>query len=154
MSVKHVIIGGWDASGHKTLFCRFYRQPLIQPRLYRSDRLCDRSFIAQSLLNYTIKMPSYPKFPELYHNTKGDTNYDSWIINIKVSLRPKGLWACTQEALPEGASASLKNKHIDSADMITHYVSGGVKAKLPPNTFDDGYLMLTGIKQILVPAAE
>jgi hypothetical protein len=92
-----------------------------------------------------------PKFPELYHHVNGDTNYDSWIINIKALLRLKGLWACTQEPLLPTASQALKNKHIESADMITHHISGGVKAKLAIDDFDDGYLMLTGI---IIPATE
>jgi hypothetical protein len=95
-----------------------------------------------------------PKFPDLYYNADSDTNHDSWIINIKAKLRPKGLWACTQTAHSDRASEALKNKHIDTADMITHHISGGVKAKLPATVFDDGYLMLTEIKNIIVPATE
>ena len=95
-----------------------------------------------------------PKFPDLYYNADGDTNHDSWIINIKAKLRPKGLWACTQTALSDRASEALKNKHIDAADMITHYISGGVKAKLPVTAFDDRYLMLTKIRDIIVPATK
>ena len=90
---------------------------------------------------------------ELYYKTNGDTNHDTWIINIRALLRPQGLWACTQDPLPEGASAALRNQHVASADMITPYVSAEVKAKLPRNAFDDGYLMLSEIKKI-VPTPE
>jgi len=97
---------------------------------------------------------SSKRFPELTHDVNGETNHDSWIINIKALLRPKGLWQCTQEPLPENPSTALKNKHIDSADMITHHISGGVKAKLAASVFDDGYLMLSAISGLIIPATE
>jgi hypothetical protein len=97
---------------------------------------------------------SSKRFPELTHDVNSETNHDSWIINIKALLCPKGLWQCTQEPLPENPSTALKNKHIDSTDMITYHISGGVKAKLAASVFDDGYLMLSTISGLIIPATK
>lgn len=96
----------------------------------------------------------HARFPALYYNTDGQTNHDSWIINVKAKLRPKGLWDATQTPLPDPASAAQQKKHIDAADQITHHITEGAKAKLERAVFDDGYLMLNAIKRIITLATE
>jgi hypothetical protein len=97
---------------------------------------------------------SSKRFPELIYDVNSNTNYNSWIINIKALLRPKGLWQYMQEPLPENPFTALKNKYIDSTDMITYHISGSIKAKLAISIFDNGYLILSAISKLIIPATE
>ncbi|RDL33074.1 uncharacterized protein BP5553_08513 [Venustampulla echinocandica] len=71
------------------------------------------------------------KFPDLVHNHDGTQNFDPWKINAKVELRPKKVWQYTQKPLPLNTNATLKEKHADAADMLTHHILQEVKDKLP-----------------------
>ena len=77
-----------------------------------------------------------------------------WIINIKALLRPKGLSQCTQEPLPETPFIALKNKHIDSANIITYHISGNIKAKLAAIIFNNEYLILPAISELIIPTTK
>jgi hypothetical protein len=81
-----------------------------------------------------------------------EDNFDTWIIDARASLRKLKLWDVCQKALPPYATTAQKEKHIDAADELILIISSNIKARLTDAEQNDGYLLLTKLKEINSPA--
>ena len=77
---------------------------------------------------------------------EGGKNFHTWYIDVRALLRCEKLWIFANSSKDEleGTAAyhEYDEKVIDAADLITLHVSDFVKAQMPGEIFDDGYLML------------
>lgn len=89
----------------------------------------------------------------------GESNYATWLMDVKALLRRHKIWDITQEAAPvptaddqrTTAIKNYNNKDIEAADLLTPTLSDGVKLELSPNHFDSGYLMLKRLDERYAP---
>ena len=81
-----------------------------------------------------------------------EDNFSSWFVDIRAELRTKKLWKYTQEPYEsEGTQARWEEKAQEAADIMTPTISSGVKRRLTEAEFNDGYLMLTRLRELLQP---
>lgn len=83
-----------------------------------------------------------------------DENYDTWVIDARAKLRQNKLWTATQTPLAANASAAMKEKHIDAADILMPILSKYVKVKLTEDEQNDGYLLWEKLKALYTPAKD
>jgi hypothetical protein len=89
----------------------------------------------------------------------GESNYTTWLMDVKALLRRHKIWDITQEVIPATTSddknitaiKNYNNKNIEAADLLTLTLSDGVKLELSPNHFDSGYLMLKRLDERYAP---
>ena len=80
-----------------------------------------------------------------------EENFDDWLIDIRVHLRPKKLWQCTQTASDDKEN---QEKVEQAADAMTPTISVDVKQKLIEEDFNDGYKMLRHLEALLKPSTD
>ena len=81
-----------------------------------------------------------------------EDNFSLWFVDIRAELRTKKLWKYTQEPYEsDGIQARWEEKAQESADLMTPTISSGVKRRLTEAEFNDGYLMLTRLRELLQP---
>ena len=84
-----------------------------------------------------------------------ETNFSTWFVDTRAELRSKKLWKYTQELEdPEAtaaATAKWEEKAQESADLMTPTISSGVKQRLTEAEFNNGYLMLSRLRELLQP---
>lgn len=83
-----------------------------------------------------------------------DTNYSTWLVDIRAILRQKKLWEAVQEPLTSESTKAIVTKHEEAADIVTITISASVKQRLVDSEFNDAYLMLTKLQTLFAPATE
>jgi hypothetical protein len=69
-------------------------------------------------------------------------------------LRKQKLWDVCQKALPPYATTTQKEKHINAADELILIISPNIKARLTNAEQNNGYLLLTKLKEINNPVTD
>ena len=85
-----------------------------------------------------------------------ESNFSSWFVDIRAELRTKKLWKYTQEAQNQeestpAAVTKWEEKAQEAADLMTPTISSGVKQRLTEAEFNDGFLMLRHLRELLQP---
>ena len=83
-----------------------------------------------------------------------ENNFSSWFVNIRAELRTKKLWKYTQEPQEESTPAGVtkwEEKAQESADLMTPTISSEVKQRLTEAEFNNGFLMLRHLRELLQP---
>jgi len=83
-------------------------------------------------------------------------NYHEWLVDIRAFLRREKLWKYTQEQ-PEDETSSKQQKDweagtVNAADIITPTLSSSIKKRLTEDEFNNGYLMMKRLKELLEPS--
>lgn len=94
--------------------------------------------------------------------TLTEKNYTTWLIDIRAVLRKAKIWTYTQTTYVEYAKKEdatitgddWEQGAIEAADTIVPTISTGIKQRLSEAHFDDGYLLLSRLKELLQPLGE
>lgn len=81
-----------------------------------------------------------------------EDNFSSWFVDIRAELRTKKLWKYTQGPYEsDGTQAKWEEKAQEAADIMTPTISSGIKRRLTEAEFDNGYLMLSRLRESIQP---
>jgi hypothetical protein len=83
-----------------------------------------------------------------------EENFDTWIINTHTLLRRKKLWDVCQSPLPENTTNARKEEYIDAVDELILIISLNIKVRLTDVEQNNGYLLLTKLREINTPATD
>jgi hypothetical protein len=83
-----------------------------------------------------------------------EDNFDTWIIDARALLRKQKLWNICQSPLPANAAITRKEMHIEAADELILIISSNIKVRLTDAEQNDGYLLLTKLREINTPATD
>lgn len=92
-----------------------------------------------------------------------EKNYTTWLINVRALLRREKLWVYTQYTYEEykkqnGDTAITQAEWDDhaeqAADVLTPTISPGQQDRLNEEHFNNGYLLLARVKELLRPAGD
>jgi hypothetical protein len=81
-----------------------------------------------------------------------EDNFDTWIIDARALLRKQKLWNICQSPLPANAAITQKEMHIKAADELILIISLNIKVRLTDVEQNNGYLLLTKLREINTPA--
>jgi len=83
-----------------------------------------------------------------------DTNYRSWLVNIRAILRGKDLWDIIQVPLATDTPTTDTAKYQKAADILTPTISETVQEQLTDTEFNNAHLMLEKLKARYAPISE
>jgi hypothetical protein len=83
-----------------------------------------------------------------------EDNFDTWIIDARALLRKQKLWNICQSPLLANAAITRKEMYIEAADELILIISSNIKVRLIDAEQNDGYLLLTKLREINTPATD
>lgn len=90
-----------------------------------------------------------------------DKNYTTWLIDIRAILRKAKLWLYTQYSYDElkkhykdVTKAQYDEYSMEAADTLVPTISTSVKQRLSESHFDNGYLLLSRLRELLQPIGD
>lgn len=87
-----------------------------------------------------------------------EDNFETWIIDIRAELRDRDLWDYTQDSMPKTTTGTAVNKWAKSAmkaaDAMTPNISPSIKQKLTNSEFNDDYVMLSRLTELIKPTGD
>lgn len=90
-----------------------------------------------------------------------EKNYSTWLIDVRAILRRGKLWPYTQYSYPEFkkiyedvTESQWEENAMEAADTLVPTISTLIKQRLAETHFDNGYLLLSRLRELLQPVGD
>lgn len=85
-----------------------------------------------------------------------EENFETWIVDLRGELCDRVLWAYNQDPMPETTTGTAVAGWGGGAMKVGYdaHISANIKQKLTNSEFNDGYVMLSRLTELIKPTGD